>query len=246
LSTALFPARLLALVALLCGCGTAFGGSFEVNPIRVELSAANRSAALSVRNTGADAVVVQLNAQAWSQADGKDVLNDTRDVLLSPTVATIAAGAEQIVRIGLRRAPDARRELSYRVFIQEVPPPPKPGFQGLVVALRVGLPLFVQPTQGQAQATLVWHAALAAPDSVRVQVENTGTAHVQVSSLELFSPRDAEALGVQSGLTYVLPGQARAWDVKLRRGNVRPSDRLHMKVSTDAGSISTELELAGP
>lgn len=246
MSNAIFPARLATLFALLLACGAALGGSFEVNPIRVELSGASRSAALSVRNTGADAVVVQLSAQAWSQSEGKDVLNDTRDVLLSPAVATIPAGAEQIVRIGLRRAPDARRELSYRVFIQEVPPPPKPEFQGLVVALRVGLPVFVQPTQGQAQAALVWHAALTSPDSVRVKVENRGNGHIQVSSLALFSPQEAEALGTQSGLAYVLPGQARVWYLKLRHANVRPNDRLHMKVGTDAGSISTELELAGP
>lgn len=246
MSSGLFQARLLTLLALLLGSGAALAGSFEVNPIRIELSAASRSAALSVRNTGADAVVVQLNAQAWSQADGKDLLNDTRDVLLSPTVATIPAGGEQIVRIGLRRAPDARRELAYRVFIQEVPPPPKPGFQGLVVALRVGLPVFVQPTQGQAQAALVWHASLTSPDSVRVSVENKGNAHIQVSSLELFSPHEAQALGTHSGLAYVLAGQARVWDLKLRRANVSPSERLRMKVATDAGSISTDLELAGP
>jgi fimbrial chaperone protein len=242
----LFPARLLALLALACGCGAALAGSFEVNPVRVELSSASRSAALSVRNTGADAVVVQLSAQAWSQADGKDVLTDTRDVLLSPTVATIPAGAEQIVRVGLRRAPDAQRELSYRLFIQEVPPPPKPGFQGLVVALRVGLPVFVQPARGAAKAALVWNAALTSPDTVRVKVENHGTGHVQVSSLELFSAQESEALGAHSGLAYVLPGQAREWDLKLRHANVRKSERVRMKVGTDAGSISTELDLAGP
>jgi fimbrial chaperone protein len=242
---ATFVARLLALGALLGACGAALAGSFEVNPIRVELSAANRSAALSVRNTGPAAVVVQLNAQTWSQQDGKDVLTDTRDVLLSPTVATIAPGAEQIVRVGLRRAPDAQRELSYRLFIQEVPPPPQPGFQGLVVALRVGLPVFVQPKQGPAKATLVWNAALAAPDTVRVTVENKGTGHVQVSSLALFAPQGAEALAAHSGLSYVLPGQGREWNLKLRQGGVAGGDRLLMKVATDAGSISTELDLAG-
>jgi len=242
---ATFVARTLMLGALLGACGAALAGSFQVNPIRVELSAASRSAALSVRNTGPAAVVVQLNAQAWSQQDGKDLLTDTRDVLLSPTVATIAPGAEQIVRVGLRRAPDAQRELSYRLFIQEVPPPPQPGFQGLVVALRVGLPVFVQPAKGPAKASLEWTAVLAAPDTVRVSVQNRGTGHVQVSSLELFAPQDAEPLGAHSGLSYVLPGQAREWDLKLRQSGVAKGDRLLMKVATDAGSISAELDLAG-
>ena len=32
---------------------------------------------------------------------------------------------EQIVRVGLRRGPDPQRELAYRLYLQEVPPPPK-------------------------------------------------------------------------------------------------------------------------
>ena len=103
-------------------------GSFEVNPIRVDLAPQERSAALTVKNNGAESVVVQVSVLAWSQQDGRDVLSPTNEVLVSPPIATIAPDKEQIIRVGLRRAPDKERELSYRLFLQEVPAPPKPGY----------------------------------------------------------------------------------------------------------------------
>jgi fimbrial chaperone protein len=237
-------------LALFCLFGAishgVIAGSFEVNPIRVDLSPTVRSVALSVRNGGADAMVVQVSVSAWSQEDGKDILTPTNEVLVSPPIATIAPDGEQIIRVGLRRAPDAKRELSYRIFLQEVPPPPKPGFQGLVVALRVGLPIFVQPRQGPAKATLVWNAELRTGNTIHLKLENQGTGHIQISTVELFLPSEKEAIAEQSGLAYVLPGQAREWGLKLRHTGVKKGDRLSMKVSTDAGSIDSEIDLAGP
>ncbi len=223
----------------------AVAGSFEVNPIRIDLTQANRSVALTVKNSGTSAVVVQASVSAWAQEDGKDLLTPTNEVLVSPPVMTIQPDAEQIVRVGLRRAPDTQRELSYRIFLQEVPPPPQPGFQGLVVALRVGLPIFVQPRSGPAKATLVWNAELRDDQNLRVKVDNKGTGHVQISTVEVFPAGGTEPLAEQSGLAYVLPGQSRQWDLKLQ-GKVKKGDNLRMKVSTDAGSITTEVSVAGP
>src|SRR5215470_478534 len=89
-------AACLALIGLQPGAGVA--GSFEVNPVRVDLSAAARTAAVTVRNTGAEAVVVQLSVVAWSQEDGRDVYSDTKEILATPPIATIPAGGEQIIR----------------------------------------------------------------------------------------------------------------------------------------------------
>lgn len=234
-----------ALFATLCAfVAPAWGGSFEVNPIRVELSAASRSAALTVRNSGTEAVVVQTAAQAWSQQNGQDVLAPTGDLLVSPPIATIAPGAEQIVRVGLRRAPDERQELSYRLFLQEVPPPPKPGFQGLQVALRISLPVFVQPRSGPAKPALAWDARLGEGGAITVRLRNDGSGHIQVSDVALFVPGSAEPIAAQSALAYVLPGQSRVWELKARDAGIKASQPLQLKASTDAGAIETGIQLA--
>jgi fimbrial chaperone protein len=227
---------------LLCSRG-GIAGSFEVNPIRIDLTANTRSAALSVRNSGAEAVVVQTSIVSWTQENGQDVYAPTKEILGTPPIATIPAGGEQILRLGMRRAPDAVNELTYRVFLQEVPPPPKPGFQGLQVALRLSLPIFVQPREGPAKATLVWNLELKGDDTLNLRLDNKGTGHIQVSEIALFQPNQEQAVASQSSLVYVLPGQSRAWELKSQSVRLKPTDRLRLKVTTDAGSVDTEIDL---
>ena len=240
-----YAVRLLAACSIVGSAPFAFAGSFDVNPIRVDLTPQSRTATVSVRNSGDDSVVIQISVQAWSQNAGKDILTDTKDVIVSPPIATIPAGQEQIVRIGMRRAPDAQHELSYRMFLQEVPPPPRPGVQGLVVALRIGLPIFVQPRQGTGKAELLWNLDMSSADTLKLKVNNKGSAHIQIATIELYRRSEKETVAEFSGLAYVLPGQTRDWDLKLRDPAIKRGERLRMKVSTDAGSIDTEIELGG-
>jgi fimbrial chaperone protein len=225
----------------------AHAGSFEVNPVRLDLSAASRTASLTIRNTSADTVVVQTSVVAWSQSDGKDVYTPTQEILVTPPIVTIAPGAEQIIRAGLRRAPDAKIELPYRVYLQEAPPPPKPGFQGLQVALRVGLPLFVQPMQGPAHASLVWSLHRASPDVLRLDLKNEGNGHIQVAEVQLLPTAGGKAVATQSALTYVLPAQAHSWEFKITADQAAAlGAHPRVKATTDVGSVESELALAAP
>ena len=232
---------------LLCAVAQhGISGSFEVNPIRIDLAPQARSAALTVKNNGTEVVVVQVSVVAWSQENGKDLLSPTNEVLVSPPIATIMADKEQIIRVGLRRAPDNERELSYRLFLQEVPAPPRPGFQGLQVALRVGLPVFVQPRSGPAKATLMWDAQLRDANTVSLKLMNKGTGHIQISDVEMFLPSESEPIASHSSLVYVLPGQSREWELRLKHARVAKTDRLRLKVSTDAGTVDSDIGLSGP
>jgi fimbrial chaperone protein len=234
-----------AVVVLALWQGPAGAGSFQVNPIRIDLSGKAASAALTVKNTGAEPVVVQLSAETWSQQDGKDVYAPTREILVTPPIVTIPAGAERIVRTGLRRQPDPQNELSYRLFLQEVPPPPQPGFQGLIVALRIGLPVFVQPQKGSAAPRLTWEAQRQPDNKIQLRVRNDGTAHVQIAELQMLAAGASEPFATQSALSYVLPGQAREWSLPVQSG-ASPNSRVRLKAITDAGNIDTEIPLANP
>ena len=237
--------RALGLLLVLAAPSASWAGSFQVNPIRIELSGAKRIVAERVTNTGTEPVVVQMSVMAWTQDNGKNVLTPTREIIVSPPIATIAPGQEQIVRVGLRRAPDPQRELSYRLFVREVPPPPKPGFQGLVVALRIGLPIFVQPREGRAKPVLVWSARLSGPAAIRLSLENRGTGHIQISDLTLSEAGQKEPVAQEGGLAYILAGQSRQWDLALKKPLHDKNERLRLNASTDAGRIEAEIEVAG-
>lgn len=136
--------RLFGLL-LLCGMETAGAGSLYLNPVRLSLSADHAVEVVTISNQGAEPSVVQLETMAWTKTAGGDVYSPTTDLIAAPPIFTLPPGGSQIVRIGLRNALDPRSELNYRVYFQEVPPPPKPGFQGLNVALRLGVPVYVTP-----------------------------------------------------------------------------------------------------
>jgi fimbrial chaperone protein len=234
--------RALLVMCLLVAAG-ARAGSFAVSPVRATLSADKLIGSLTVRNDGAEPTVVQLQVMSWSQDDGEDVYTVTREVLATPPIFTVDPGASQMVRVGLRRAPDPHRELSYRLYLQEVPPPPEPGFQGLQVALRIGVPVFVVPT-APAQPVLHWEARATAKGGLELALRNDGNAHVQVVDVTLDSA-GSQVLATRALSSYVLAGQSRRW----RIDNVTappPGTALRLVARTDAGRIETELVVSAP
>jgi fimbrial chaperone protein len=214
-------------------------GSFSVSPVRVSLSTSAPISAITVQNDGKEAVVLQLEAMAWAQQAGQDVYTPSRDILATPPIITIPAGGSQILRVGLRRAPDSKRELTYRLYLQEVPPPPKPGFSGLQVALRFGLPVFVAPVAEQPVAALVWGISRANSGQHEVSLKNSGNSHVQVANFKLVRA-DGSELGTQQVAGYVLPGQTVNWkakDIKVPASG----NQLRLIALTDIGQIDSGL-----
>lgn len=235
------------------GCLVALGwavpaaaSDWAVDPVRLDLSPQQPTAVLQVRNNSEQATTIQITAVAWSQLSGKEVYTPTRELLVSPPAFTVAAKAEQVVRVALRRTADPASELSYRINLQEIPPPPAPGFVGLQVALRVGLPVFVQPLTGKASPKAVWTAAALDDKRIKVVLENQGNAHLQVSDFALYVPGAEQAIARESGLSYALAGQAREWILSIKSPKLPPNQRFRLKAYTDAGEIETELVLNQP
>lgn len=218
----------------------------SVDPIRIELSPEQPTAAINVRNDSDQPTSIQIQAVAWSQVDGKDVYTPTRELLVSPPIVTIAPKGEQVIRTALRRKADVANELTYRIYLQELPSQPQPGFTGLRLALRIGLPVFVKPQQGKAAPKMAWSISLAPDNSLKITLQNEGNAHVQVSDFALYVPGGDKPITGESGSTYVLAGQVREWLLKIDLSENITGGRLRLKAYTDAGNVDTELPLGTP
>lgn len=212
-------------------------GSFGVAPIRLTLSADQPAGMLTVRNSSDEETVVQLQANTWSQHDGADVLEPTRDLIAVPPLFTLPPGGSQVVRVGLRRPPDAAGELTYRLLLREVPPQPEDGFAGLQVALNLSLPVFVVPVGG-AEPEPEWWLERDDSGAVRFGVGNRGSAHLQVRSVNLEGP-DGRRIEGQGLPVYLLPGQRRSWPL----ASGLPSGSWLVVADTDAGPMESELLL---
>jgi fimbrial chaperone protein len=211
----------------------AAASTFTVSPIRLHLDGAARTEALTLHNANDSPVVVQVQAVEWTQSAGADRFAPTRDIIATPQVLTLAPGAEAIVRVALRREVHPTRELTYRIFIQEVPPADAPVTAELNIALRLSLPIFITPSIDPA-AQLEWKASWLDEHSLRLQASNTGEAHVQ-----LFEVGVAPGPAVKAG-TYVLPGSEGSWVVPVPREADR-AGVISIRATSDAGEWTAEV-----
>ena len=112
---------LLAAVLMSAAVAPARASTFNISPIRAELTNTHRTEALTITNAEDNPVVVQIRVVRWSQKNGTEQLDDTHEILATPPVLQIPANSQQIIRVALRRDPDAAEELTYRVIFEEVP-----------------------------------------------------------------------------------------------------------------------------
>ncbi|MBI4207698.1 MAG: molecular chaperone [Betaproteobacteria bacterium] len=237
------PASWAAHAAGWMGCACALwsacavGAALEVNPVRLTLSGAQPVAALTVRNAGTQPAGLHLQVMAWTQSDAADHYVATRELLATPPIFTLAPGAVQTVRVGLRRAVDAERELAYRLYLQEIPDVVGASDTGVRIALRLGVPVFVLP-RGPAAPLLGWSAKQDG-GAILLDAHNTGKAHARIVELKLLSVSQTIA---EATAAYVLPGQSWRWRLPVSR-TPAAGTQLRVSARTDAGDVNADLAL---
>lgn len=223
----------------LIASNVAQAGSFSVNPVRVTLSAKQPVAAITVRNADSTPTVVQLEANAWTQVDGKDTQVPSSELLATPPIFTLAPGASQIVRVGLRGARALSGEVTYRLSLREVPPSQPTMLNGLRVALLISMPIFVVPATPVAP-DIKWRATRDADGKVRVTATNAGNAHVQLGKLDLLA--DGNVIGARTIAEYVLPGNARSWTLDAK-GKLTAGTKMQISATSDSGTLQSDVAL---
>lgn len=228
----------LALASWLAAA-TAAASTFNIAPIRASLGAAHHTEVLTLANAQDQPVVVQVKVLRWSQADGEDALEETRDILATPPVLQLAPKAEQIVRVALRQPPDATREMSYRVVFQEVPQTLAKDFQGLRVALRLSVPVFIAPAAGKPMADVQWESRWLDDGKLELSAVNRGNAHVQITDFDVtLAPGAAPVRGQTS--KYVLPGSRMSW-VLTPAAQVSHQGSISVHGHSDQGEFSADV-----
>ncbi len=233
------------LLAATAFCCAALASDFNVTPVRVDLSSAHGTAALTVENDSTEPVVIQSEVLAWSQENGENSYIPTKEILATPPIFTVPPGGRQIVRMGMRRDVDPKIELAYRVFLTEVPGPPKPEFQGVQLRLRLGVPVYVAPKTAAAPQ-LKWRAVQEPDGQIRLTLGNEGNAHIQITDFTLLSPGDENPLAKQGAPFTLLAEQSQSWTLKPDPKVQINEGRLHLQAYSTLGRLDVELLLEKP
>jgi len=230
---------LAALVLMGLAHGAWAGGVFGLSPLRLHLSAQAPMGAFTLVNSGDVPVVVQAQPITWRQADGRDLQEPTRALLVNPAIVSLAPGERQVVRVALRAAPDRRAETGYRMLFTEVPQAGSGPSAGSTVRIikRMDVPVFVTPIAGEAKAAGAV-AVEATGDLLGVSFSNDGTGHWRLGDLKVLDAASGAALGPPA-LVSVLPGGMRRLEVRL--GDRPAPAKVVVEADVDGQPFRTEL-----
>ena len=177
-----FRSEIIGALLLCLSATTAAADWLTVLPVTIQMAPGEMAASLTVKNE-ADATA-RCRSEPLPGANrplGEERLDPTTELMASPPICTIAAGVSQVVRLVLRRPPQGG-EASYRIRLDQIPPPAAPGTER--IALRLPIPIFAEPNL-RAAPHLRWrieagaHAALVAA--------NDGNRHEKVLSISLLA-----------------------------------------------------------
>ena len=213
----------------------ASAGEWRVTPIRLFFDKGSKSGILSVQNDSDAAMNLQVKAMEWAQdAEGKDRYSDTGDLVFFPKFLSVPAKEERVIRIGSKVVPGAR-EKTYRVFVEEVTPPPKQDkSQGatVFVNVRFAVPLFVSPAKEEPAAKL---QAELKQGVVTASLQNSGNIHFRLTSLEARgrNAKGEETFRQKVDGWYLLTGTTRSYALAIPNDACLASEAIELEGLSD-------------
>lgn len=237
------------LAAALCAAALALpalarAGQLEVSPVLVELDGARRSAILDIKNTAPETARYQVRAYAWAQDDkGAMQLSDSKDVVVFPPLVELGPGERRKLRIGVSAAP-AASEKSYRVFVEELPPPESPEAPGQIrVLTRIGVPIFFAPEKTTRAGEVAFVSAGGGRAELRIR--NTGTVRNRPSAIAVagLAEDGSRTFEVPLHPWYVLAGDDRWYEVQLPADACPRTRELRATIAVEPAPLEATLRL---
>lgn len=212
-----------------------YPGQWRVAPVRITLEGAAKSSVITVTNEGNDTIHLQCKAMEWTQdAEGKDVFQETKDLVFFPRILMLSKGDQKIVRTGIR-VPAASREKTYRLFIEEIPQPKQnaSGATQLTVAIRFGVPIFARPVKQEPGGEIV--SASQHKGGFSAVVKNTGNLHFRITEI-LVRGRNAKGDTTFSEKLpgwYLLADATRRYTASIPPEMCAATDQVDITINTD-------------
>lgn len=217
------------------------GGEWRVSPIRLELGQDAKSGVITVYNEADELLQVQMKAYEWTQdGEGKDRYAETGDLIFFPRIMVFGKKENRILRVGIKM-PAAKKEKSYRLFIEEIPGPRKTDGVNIAVAIRFGVPVFVKPPKEEIRGEI---GKLAMTEGVlSIPVRNAGNAHFVIRSIVVAGEngKGEKVFSRDIGGWYLLEGALRVHATEVPKDVCGGLARITAIVSAETFSLAGEL-----
>jgi fimbrial chaperone protein len=240
-------AVVLIAASLTCLPSLSDAATYTVNPTRVYLNASAASALMTLKNESDQPLRMQIKAQRWAQSRaGEMQLSATEDLVIFPTLLTLAPGEQRKVRVATA-APFGVVEQSYRLYVEELPPASGEAAGGSSVRIltRMGIPVFLQPSRPVATATL--REVGLSRGKVAFELANTGNSHYIPDAIKVRGFTGAGQPVAEWPLNgwYVLAGGARAFALEIERPACENVRSLLIEVQIGETTLKSPLTTPG-
>ncbi len=226
-----------AILAPVLASTAAQAGSLQVSPINLEVPAAAATTTENLSNMGKTPINAQLRIFKWVQKDGIDKLEPTTDVVASPPALKIPPGGKATVRVvRLSKAPITGEE-TYRLLIDDIPPPPTAGTDSVTFAVRHNIPVFYQA--GGIKTKLVW-SVKSDNGQLELSAKNDGLLHSRLAQLAVTI--GGVTTNFNNGLAgYVLGGGTNIWKMKLKA--LKAGTSVKITASSNDGPVEATIQV---
>lgn len=212
---------------------------WHIIPIRLDFSQGARSGIITLVNDSDQPISFTLEAAQWAQDDtGKDVYTPTSDLIFFPKELTIRPKEERVIRAGVKKLP-VSQEQTYRLFVKEVPPKRKSAANSVAIAIRFGVPVFVEPhrenKEGEMGQVTLEQGKLVIP------IRNTGNRHFRIRTINVTGKNAAgeETFSKNINGWYLLADVTRAYSVEI------PGETCRQLKSIDILASGDQIQLSG-
>lgn len=225
----------------LISVNTTKAGEWRISPIRIKMSAQDKSSSITVFNEDKVSLNFQVKAMEWTQQEnGKDVYVDSEDIIFFPKVFTLEAGKERLIRIGLK-APTPVKEKTYRLFVEEIPSQQNKEGVAVQIALRFGIPIFVKPLKEDTKWEIT--KKMVSNSIFHLQMENKSNHHLQVHYIRIKGyAGEKEVFSNDIKGWYVLSGSKRLFSGKLEECS--KIDKILFQVVTDRFTFDDKIDIS--
>lgn len=214
----------------------------NIFPDRLYLDPHKKIGTLEIINQGDKKVTFQLSASRWQQSQKtKDTYQSTEEILFFPKIFPLGADEKRIIRVGYQGPDSLSQEKAYRLFIQHLNP--EKNFQGLTMAMRIGVPVFYSPMNKSHEAK--FQRVEISKGKVNIDIENQGNNHFMIRSLTAVGIDGAgnQVFTKEGKAWYVLPGITKSFPIEIAEEDCIQADTIKVIAETRNFSLGSKQTL---
>ncbi|HVE23387.1 MAG TPA: fimbria/pilus periplasmic chaperone [Acidocella sp.] len=208
----------LAWALLFAAKSAAWAAGVSVMPLPMRLSPNQPSELLRVTNDGDSENSFQIRTFVWTQLpDGTIDLHPSLSIVAFPEVFTIGPNETRNIRVGVLQ-PSGAAEATYRLVVQQLPPPPLPG-KVIQILPGIDLPVFIARDDVAGKPEIA--GAAVAQGALSFALADAGTAHILLQRLIVTGRDEAgrRVFAAAAAPSYVLAGGHRDYAVQIGAGD---------------------------